>query len=121
MVKVEIKGVEKDLEMVGSTCYEIPKKDGKTVVVARVKAGSGKKGGTLIRFAKVVDTSACKDYKTITRKGVGKLVIGKREFPKILRLATGATPKAPAFIPGKMLAALAKKQEKRQKQKQKQS
>jgi hypothetical protein len=114
MVKAKIKGVDKEVEMVGTTCYQIPSKKGETIYVARVNAGTGKNGKPIYRFARILDTGACKETKIINRK-VSKLVIGKREFPKALRLITGAGTKAPASVPGKMLVAIAVKQSKRQK------
>ena len=120
MVKVKIKGQEKDAELVSNVCYQIPTKDKreKPLIIGRVKV-TNTRGKPVVRFAQILDTSACKDTHILDRK-TKKLVIGKREFPKLLRLVSGATPKAPAYIPGKLLAAMANKQAKRQKKQQQQ-
>ena len=117
MVKVKIKGQERDAELVSDVCYQIPTKDqNKKIVIGRVKV-TNTRGKPVVRFAQIVDTGACKSTHILDRK-TKKLVIGKRELPKLLRLASGATPKAPAYIPGKLLAAMANKQAKRQKKQQ---
>jgi hypothetical protein len=119
MVKIKIKGQEKDAELVSNVCYQIPTKDPEKgqKIIGRVKVAN-KRGKEVIRFAQVLDSSACKEIHVLDRKA-NKLVVGKREFPKLLRLAAGATPKAPAYIPGKLLAAMASRQAKRE-QRQKQ-
>lgn len=119
MVKAKIKGQEKDVPLVSDVCYQIPTKDPKKgeIIIGRVKVAN-KRGKEVIRFAQILDKNACKSINILNRKEVPKLVIGKREFPKLLRLAAGATPKAPAYIPGKLLTAMANRQAKRgQKQK----
>jgi hypothetical protein len=115
MVQVKIKGQTINVDKLASGCYQIPSKKGEQILVAKVPAGTGKNGRTIYRFARVLDPSACPASPHILNRKVNKLVIGKREFPKLLRLASGATPKAPAFIPGKLIAAMAKKQAKKQK------
>jgi hypothetical protein len=64
----------------------------------------------------VLDPSACASVHVLNRR-VPKLVIGKREYPKGLRLISGAGKKMPASIYAKLMAAIAKKQAKSQKKK----
>jgi hypothetical protein len=117
MVKVKIKGQERDAELVSNVCYQIPTKDqNKKVVIGRVKV-TDTRGKPVVRFAQILDSNACKSTHILNRK-TNKLVIGKRELPKLFRLVSGATPKAPAYIPGKLLAAMANKQARKQKKQQ---
>jgi hypothetical protein len=121
-VKVRIKGQETEAELASDVCYEtFSKRQNKTIYFGRVKIPNSK-GKEVVRFAQILDSDACKKKHVLNRKA-DKLVIGKRELPKLFRLVSGATPKAPAYIPGKLIAAMNNRQAKRlkrQKQEQKQ-
>lgn len=113
-VKVIIKGVETEAELASDVCYEtFSKRQNKMIYFGRVKVPNSK-GKEVVRFAQILDPSACQKKHALNRKA-GKLVIGKRELPKLFRLVSGATPKAPAYIPGKLIAAMNNRKAKKQK------
>lgn len=114
MVQVKIKGQTINVDRLVSGCYQIPSKNGEQIIVAKVPAGVGKNGKPVYRFARVLDPNACPSTPHILNRKVGKLVIGKRELPKALRLVSGATTRTSARIPAKLLAAMTKKKSKKQ-------
>ena len=114
MVQVKIKGQTINVDRLVSGCYQIPSKRGEQIIVAKVPAGTGKNGKPIYRFARVLDPSACPSTPHILNRKVGKLVIGKREFPKALRLISGSATRTSARIPAKLLAAMASKKSKKQ-------